>query len=362
MSALDDTINSVKKKIADLKSLPAYWDELMTTDATEKVVNLVFSFTQGKAKSRLTQNSEQMDAPSFITMFAIASNHGIGSRLYADTSGTEAGGLRIFEVEANRHPMTHSLADADRLVGDLSQNFGVVGALYADQLVHDQGTIMQALKMIGDHLDAVHKFDQRERYWRSTMVVVLTGAYLANRYGYTTFDIPGMMARLGVELERQRARLVSKAHITMSSQTSPLDLLNELQTDLQGRQLVTTDIIPAGGAGRPATVVVYDDVTRLHGVWMQMGIADGRIRIVAKKFDHWCLEKKQNVDNIIKLLKQHYNVQSGQFTIGAGVAGLTSISVGKTGRTTCYDLTPIASASPQAGGHSGSGSSQPQTP
>ena len=265
MSALDDTINSVKKKIADLKSLPAYWDELMTTDATEKVVNLVFSFTQGKAKSRLTQNSEQMDAPSFITMFAIASNHGIGSRLYADTSGTEAGGLRVFEVEANRHAMTHSLAVADRLVGDLSQNFGAAGVLFADQLVHDRVTITSALKMIGDHLDKVHQFDQRERYWRSTMVAILAGAYLANRYGYTTFDIPGMMARLGDELERQRARLVSKAHLTMSSKTSVLDLLTELQTELQGRQLVTTDIIPAG-AGRPHTVrLVETDVDKIAG-------------------------------------------------------------------------------------------------
>jgi hypothetical protein len=364
MSSLDDTVNSVKKKISDLKSLPAYWDELLTADATEKVVDLVFSFTQGKAKSRLTQNSEQMEANAFITMFAIASNHGVGSRLYSDTSGTEAGGLRIFEVEANAHPMTHSLQDANQLLGKLAQNFGAAGTIFAEKLIADRANVEKVLQVVASQLDADHTFNQKERYWRSTMVVVLAGACLANRYGLATFDIKGIQARLGDELNRQRARLVSKAHVTMSHHNSVLDLLNELQGELHGKHLVTTDIVPIG-AGRPRNIQVIDtDVSRLQGAWMQVGEQDGRIRIVSKKFDKWCLDNRQNPDNVLKLLRNHYDVQTGQFTIGAGVPMLNSGTKGLAGRNTCYDLTPLvsAAASPPAGGHSATGSSQQGQP
>ena len=42
MSTLNDTTNSMMKKIADLKSLPVYWDELRTKDQLEKVIDIVF--------------------------------------------------------------------------------------------------------------------------------------------------------------------------------------------------------------------------------------------------------------------------------------------------------------------------------
>lgn len=345
MSSLDDTINSVKKKIADLKSLPAYWDELITSDSTQRIVDLVFAFTQGKAKSRLTANSEQMEANSFVTMFAIASNHGVGSRLYQDTSGTEAGGLRIFEVEANSHAMTHTLTQANQLIGNLSTNFGLAGAVFAEKLVTDRATVEKTLAHVAAHLDKNHGFDQKERYWRATMVVLLSGAMLANHYGLTTFDIAGMERRLGLELERQRDRLMEKADTTMSSSSSVLDLLNDLQGQLQGKQLVVTDIIPHG-AGQPHHIqVIETDVTRLSDVWMQVGVTDGRIRMKARRFDLWLMERGQNPDNIRKMLGQHFFVRTGKLSIGVGVPMLNSIASGAAGRSTCIDLTPLTSHS-----------------
>ena len=100
MSTLADTTNSMMKKIADLKSLPVYWDELRTKDQLEKVIDIVFQVTQGKGKARLNKDITQAEAPTFTTMFVVASNYGIADTVYSQTESTEAGGLRLFEIEA----------------------------------------------------------------------------------------------------------------------------------------------------------------------------------------------------------------------------------------------------------------------
>lgn len=347
MSSLDDTENSVKKKIADLKSLPAYWDELITADAAEKVVNLVFAFTQGKAKSRLTQNSEQMEANTFTTMFTISSNHGVSGGVYAGTNGTEAGGLRVFEVEAMRVPTTHKSFEAGHMMAQLTNNFGCAGAVYAKMIMANKTTIRAMMDKISEQLEAKHGFTQKERFWRTCMTLLLTGATLANAAKLTTLNIAGLAHFLGDELVKQRRRLGSEAGNTMSSNTSVLDLLNRLQGELQGRHLLHTDIVPMGGlGGRPPVVQIIDtDVTKLQGPWMQVGSIDGRIRLQASKFDGWLRKEKLNTDQVIRMLGQYYTIQKDRFTIGAGVPMLNASANGLTGRSTCYDLTPISSGS-----------------
>jgi hypothetical protein len=222
--------------------------------------------------------------------------------------------------------------------------------VYAEKIISDRPTVEQVLSFVEKHLASACKFDQKERYWRTTMTVILSGAILGNRYGLTTFNIPEMEARLIAELQRQRGRLQSKAHVTMSSKTSVLELLNELQMSLKGKSLITTESVPLVGGGRPSQLNLVDtDVTKLTDVWMQNGSLDGRVRMRADKFDRWCLERKQNPDNIINLLKQHYYVQTGRYSIGAGVPMFDSTTLGLAGRSTCYDLTPLTS-------HSSSGS------
>src|SRR4029077_9469883 len=69
MSALDDTINAVMKRLKDLKNLPIYWDELKTHDQIDRVVQIVFAATQGKSKARLTREIQTAEIGSFKTMF-----------------------------------------------------------------------------------------------------------------------------------------------------------------------------------------------------------------------------------------------------------------------------------------------------
>ena len=140
MSTLADTTNSMMKKIADLKSLPVYWDELRTKDQLEKVIDIVFQVTQGKGKARLNKDITQAEAPSFTTMFVVASNYGIGDTVYSQTELTEAGGLRLFEIDAIPLRSTMANHDANQLMIPLQRNYGGAGAVYAEWIARNKAT------------------------------------------------------------------------------------------------------------------------------------------------------------------------------------------------------------------------------
>jgi hypothetical protein len=343
MSSLDDTANSVKQKISDLKSLPIYWDELITADALDKVVNLVFSFTQGKGKSRLSRDSTQMPTNAYATMFTVASNHGIGTRMYSGTEGTEAGGLRIFEIQAA--PVSSRIPGplADQMMLALSTNYGKAGAVYAKSIVEEKALVEKTLNDMSIVLDKAFSFDQKERFWRVAMTVLLTGATLANRLKLTTFNIPGMFKFLGDQLEIQRSKLRSKADSTMSSAEAILGVMNQMMAEMRGKSMITTEFVPLLGAGgRPPRQQLVDmDTTKLENVWIHMGTLDGRIRLKQREFDNWLFKRRLNPDQVVRLLSQYYIVAQDRAQIGAGVPMVDASTQGLTGRSMCYDLTPI---------------------
>lgn len=345
MSALQDTNNSVMKKIADLKSLPVYWDELKTKDQLDAIIDIVFQVTQGKAKARLTRDITQAETPSFTTMFVVASNLGIADSVYSQTESTEAGGLRVFEIMAQQFSRPVANHKANQLVIQLQTNYGQAGAAYAEWLARNKKLVMQVLDAVSDDMDRRHKFSPKERYWRMTMETILVGATLANHCGLTHFDIANLSRFLDDALAGQRSEMKQQEHSTMSTSLDIKGLLQEMISDLRGNgHLIITEIIPAVGAGKPPKIgLVYPpflaDLLRLGDVWAQLGQQDGRLRIRRRPFDAWFRDRRLNTKTIIDGLKQHYMVLNSKTTIGAGIDGLDATS--RIGQTACYDLIPL---------------------
>jgi hypothetical protein len=344
MSMLDDTRNAFMKKITDLNNLPIYWDELKTKDQVEEVVKLVFATTQGRSKSRLSRDSSSMPVGMSTTMFAIASNHGIADQVTRTTEGTEAGGLRVFEMQAGPLVSSHPSNYGEQLIIPLNSNYGVVGALYADFIVRNKATVRQVLTAIADKL-ADCSFTQKERFWDNTMTTVLAGAYLANTAGLATFDVALIEACLRTTLAGLRDSSTAKIY-SMSGAQSGEDLLAEMMTDLRGKNLVVTEAVPTAGMGRPApgTVVAdpYTDPARLQDVWMQYGKNDGRVLARVRPFNEWLWKRGQHPKQMLELLRQDYVVTERKTSIGVGVAFLDAIK----GRAMCYDLTPKVPPAP----------------
>ena len=146
MSTLNDTTNSMMKKITDLRSLPLYWDELRTKGQLEKVIDIIFSVTQGKGKARLNKDITQADAEPFTTMFIVASNYGLADTVFSQTESTDAGGLRLFEIEPEAQETTLTSYSANQLMLKVQDNYGVAGAAYAAWLAQNRVVVEQMLE------------------------------------------------------------------------------------------------------------------------------------------------------------------------------------------------------------------------
>jgi hypothetical protein len=342
MSTLADTSNSMMKKIADLRSLPIYWDELRTRDQLQKVVDIVFQVTQGKGKARLTRDVTQQEAPTFTTMFVVASNYGIRDTVYAQTEATEAGGLRVFEIEARpfRDPVASS--KATDLVIALQRNYGNTGAVYAEWLARNKALVKQVLAAVSADMEARHQFAAKERYWRMTMETILVGATLANHCGLTRFDIQALSAFLDDVLARQRDSMKSLDYSTLASAADVRGVLTEMITSLRSsRSLLITEYIPTTTMGkpRPVNVVFPMALDSLGDVWAQLGDKDSRLRVRRRPFNEWLRERHYNPGQIIDGLRAFYMVLESKTTIGAGVTGFDATA--RIGQTACYDFIPL---------------------
>lgn len=360
MSMLDDTGNAFMKKFTDLKNLPVCWDELKTEDQIDKLVQIVFSASQGRSKARLTRDSKQMPIGMATTMFVVASNQGIADRVLRATGGTEAGGLRVFEVRADQLISKTSTSIAEQLVIQLNSNYGVVGTAYAEFLVAQKDLVKKVVMEVGHNLDAAHKFEGKERFWRHTMVTLLAGAYLANAAGLTTFNVDAVAACLSETLVVMRNTNASSTTYTMAGPAAGEEVLNRMMGDLSGRHAILTDRVPFPKRGMPfATKLVSSlDAGRVQNVWMQIGQLDGRVLVQARDFDEWVHKHGHSPRQVLSSLKNQYHIKHEKRTVGAG---LNDACVALNRQVFCYDMTPHVApsrspSSPSASSGSPSGS------
>jgi hypothetical protein len=291
-----------------------------------------------------------MAAPAFTTMFVVASNHGIADTVFSQTESTEAGGLRLFEIEPVPVPTTLTNYDANQLVIKLATNYGVAGSQYAEWLAKNRKDVVKLLKTVSDQLHAQHGFLPKERFWQMTMSTILTGAMLANHCGLARFDTAGLGTFLGLMLARQRGEMKAQEYATMAATKDVVGLIQEMVAECRGKNLIITEHIPYASVGRPTPNNLVDtDLSRLGDVWLQMGDKDGRIRARIRPFKEWLRKRGLNPKQIMEALKADYVVTQSKQTIGSGVAGLDAS--GRIGQLECVDLTPLPKASPPAPSH-----------
>lgn len=335
MSMYGDTVNATMKKITDLKNLPILWDELKTKEQTDEIVGIVFGATQGRSKARLSRSSDSMPIGMATTMFVVASNHGIINAVARHTEGTDSGGLRVFEIEAQ--PIVNKVPDHEALVIPLNENYGVAGAIFIDFIVKNKAAIKQVSDAISEQLQQACRFETKERFWKNAMVTVLTGANVANASGLTRFDITAMQAYLYEALRNMRMNTLTQSY-TLAGPNAGEGVLAEMMADLRARNMINTNIVPVPQLGRPNNVVMDDviDLQRAGDIWFQHGVDDGRILCRVRAFVSWLVKRKYDPDQVLKLLKQDYVIYVRKASIGAGIALLKAVDH----RADCYDMTP----------------------
>lgn len=321
LQGLDDTINSVTHKIGAIRSLPLYWDEIKGDESTRKFTKLAFQLTSGKDKSRLGRDVNLREVGKWQTMLVSATNESLLDYVASQTSGTTAGLYRLFEFEVSPKKKVKGDVDtgeAQRILGRLDDNFGVIGLEYAKWL----GQNFQRIDgEVGEFMKRIEKdwsFKQDERFWLCTITCVVMGARYANELGFAAFDVDAMEMFMKETLDKMRVHLLD-THVDLTNPTNVVNVLSQFLKAMN-RHTIWTNKVPVG-RGRPKAGVIK--IIKIHqhidGVQVHIGKEDKIVRISSTHLSFW-LEKNTNVSRQILMseFKKRFGAERVIGRLGAG--------------------------------------------
>jgi hypothetical protein len=206
VNAIDDTPKSVARKLGYLNNLPAYWDELRGKEAVEEFVRLVFQIAQGKEKTRLTQQAAMQEIHTWETMLIVASNDSIFESMARHSTGSDAGVARTFEVTVQPSTDKVNVSELAVLFGQLNQNYGHAGRVYAQYLARHAPEVEARVQHIRTKLGVALKEDPAERFWFSMMAAIVVGAEIAHDLEIAKINTKTLIRFLGGNLNHLRGR------------------------------------------------------------------------------------------------------------------------------------------------------------
>jgi hypothetical protein len=289
--ALDDTINAVTKRLEMLQNLPAYWDEVRMHHVASDFIKMIFQLSQGKGKSRLNSAAKLQHTGTWNTLITVAGNERLHSHMDRIASNTNAGALRLFELEVSApgvsdQTLTQRMGEIDAV----EENYGTAGGLYATWLAQNMDLARNIVK------DCMAKFDtalgptQDERFWLALVSTLYAGAYIATlKIHVLRFDLKALRAFL-VDAFMNHRRLAR----TKTSSSSAVKLLAEFLQTHKPNSITTDRIVHLGKRGRPARVDIHWPQTLSdirHPIVYQHGL-DGCLLVQHVAFKEWLFAKK----------------------------------------------------------------------
>ena len=244
INSVNDTSNSVAKRLGELHNLPAYWDELHMGDDVDQFIQLIFRLGQGKEKSRLKSDASFQKVGTWATLITVASNESISDRMDATVRGTNAGTMRVLELEMSVAGVGKgkSLADAMKVFGNLNENYGTAGVVYATYITTNYKIVREHVAKLLKAITESEHVDSSDRFRLATITALIVGAQCANKCGLTQFDIPAMMKYLISKVDTERA----EAKAIGDSVSNPLHAI-KLYIDTHVDYTYVTEYVPARG-------------------------------------------------------------------------------------------------------------------
>lgn len=320
LMGLNDTVNSVTRRIGQLRSLPMYWDEMKTESDTQKFINLVFELSRGREKSRLNSNVQTREISSWQTMLVSASNESIVDHVTNRTRQSLAGVMRVFEyqIKGPIQSSEYTTADGDRILHELADNFGHVGLGYAKFLGANFERIKLEVQECRKRIDLELKATHDERYWSTLITALVMGARYGIQMGYLDFEEADLKAFLFEKFEGMR-KYAKDAPNDMTKSDNVEAVLSQYLNAMRARHMLITNRIHVGKGKPPASSVkVINDTSRLEAVYVQIGVENKLLRIISSHFGNWLQEKGYNRQVFMRSLESQFASRNVNGRIAAG--------------------------------------------
>lgn len=247
INALDDTVNAVTRRLEILQNLPAYWDELRMREQVDEFIKLIFQLSQGKGKSRMNSAAVLQRTGTWSTLIGVAGNEPLVSIVNQKVGATDAGALRLLEIEIP--PLrTNGVARHLRAFNGLERHYGQAGVTYASWLAQNASEAEDLTANALAKLDAKLHAANSERFWLACIACVYAGAFIATRrIQVVNFDLRALAGFLVKIFLDMRAKLAPKSEL--NDATSMLrDFINAKSANCLRTNAIN---LPSSKPGRP---------------------------------------------------------------------------------------------------------------
>lgn len=284
---LNDTPTSIKNKIAYLKNITAYWDEVRGNERVlHEFIQIAFQVTQGKDRERADRLARTVVAQKWHTLLVCTSNDSIFDLAASETGVSDAGVYRIFELLVNEDEKPSYDASVASLVAELQNNFGSAGKQYAEYLAKN---VEKVRGLVAEYREKIERrFDSApaERFWIATMASIIVGAVIAKRLGLCDFDLRALWEYLSQKFIELRGRVIHN-----KNSSDPKELLVAYMMENQAERLVVDKLkIGRGGQYHP---IIIGNIGHIRRVTYQIGKDQNILRVVKQDFVRW-LYKTRN--------------------------------------------------------------------
>ena len=317
---LDDTQNSVFKKIGTLASLPLYWDEMSDEETMQKFVKAIFQLTEGREKLRLNSDNHIRESGMWETMMLSAANQSILD-MVARRAKTHAAGLyRVIEYAVPEHVQDRTLTSASQSFLKLMDNYGHAGHTYAKFLGENHEQVHKEVVGMLERTEKALKIEQAERFWLASIVCIFLGAFYANRLGLTTFNLKELWDFLVKCVVTMRAE-VKDQPVDMSNSNSLSTVVQKFFAFCQkSNTIVTNKIHIASGRPAPGSIKLVRAAGLIDGVYIHIGLENKIVRISVSQFHSWLEANGYPLKPITEAMRQQFGMQKVYGVLGAGTS------------------------------------------
>ena len=274
------TLNAVIKRIAIMGSLPMLLDEFSGRQPDE-LTRTGYALANGRDKERLGSNGKfatvggQWYKNSFIT--ANDSLHENISKLPAGYR-VEATQLRFFEVQLPENYRTDTFPDITQsfVENHMDNVYGEACRPFIRFVIKNHEWVRRQITAARGKFNPKSNEDNKERFYRDTIVTALVAGKIAEKLGLILFDLKSMKKWALTEVERMRE---SRKEIN----TDIGEHIAQFISTLPGRLIITKHFNDA----RAKTKETPMEILRAPAVG-RVCIVDKKVYVTAKTVNDWC--------------------------------------------------------------------------
>jgi hypothetical protein len=290
VNSLNDTALSVAKKMGFLNSLPAYWDELRMREEVQGLVKMIFQLGQGKERSRLTSATKQQEMGTWATMITVATNEPVLDHIDHVVGNTNAGRLRVFEVDVPTRPMKDP--DLPFKLKELDSNHGYLADVYAEFLAKNHTHVQKMVEKMQATVVRDLAASNEQRFWVACVAALLLAGMIANKKGWLTFDQAAFKEWLYTEFRKQSGA-VNQVYTSHSNRS--VEALNQFLEEHRDA-IIVTDHLTTRAQKTPGVIHIQPIKAEIIGV---MAVKDKRVRVKRTAFSNWIYGKMKDSPRVM---------------------------------------------------------------